>query len=261
MKVGEIESWEARTEAGKLKRHMREIRRGDLALCYQTHKASILVAELSAESSLKSGPDDFDYVTFKLKRFFLPPVSWNVIRRSRVLTSDNEKIVRRSTLSPLEEKQYGKLLDLAARPWIENDPAARDEHDRDQLIAHEQMRDLDTIRAELRSCKPSDPETIYYNGKTYKRDEKTIAQLKIIRGFRCQICGIQILKKNGAFYVEAAHITPKKHKGPENPKNILILCPNHHKEFDLGDVAWIERSDQALKFTMNGSAFTVNLSI
>ena len=45
---------------------------------------------------------------------------------------------------------------------------------------------------------------------------------------------------DGSFYIEAAHIKPKSQQGTETPDNILILCPNHHKEFDLGKREIIE---------------------
>jgi hypothetical protein len=37
------------------------------------------------------------------------------------------------------------------------------------------------------------------------------------------------------FYIEAHHMRPLgKHDGPDNRRNMLVLCPNHHAMFDLG---------------------------
>ena len=77
-------------------------------------------------------------------------------------------------------------------------------------------------------------ETIILNEKVYKRNNVLISIIKRERGFKCQICNEKIKKNDGSFYIEAAHIIPKKDKGNENKENILILCPNHHKEFDYG---------------------------
>jgi putative restriction endonuclease len=71
---------------------------------------------------------------------------------------------------------------------------------------------------------------------------------KILRDFECQIYGKYILKKDGHRYIEAAHITEKSHKGAETPYNILILCPNHHKEFDLGKRNIIRRAKEEIIF-------------
>ncbi len=93
----------------------------------------------------------------------------------------------------------------------------------------------ESIIQDLKNLKPTASEIVNFEGKTYKRDNKTIANLKYLRNSKCQICSHQILKKDGRFYVEAAHIVPKHKKGLETPDNILILCPNHHKEFDFGN--------------------------
>jgi hypothetical protein len=34
--------------------------------------------------------------------------------------------------------------------------------------------------------------------------------------------------------LDAAHIGPKKEQGSDDPRNGLVLCPNHHRAFDAG---------------------------
>jgi predicted restriction endonuclease len=34
--------------------------------------------------------------------------------------------------------------------------------------------------------------------------------------------------------LDAAHIGPKKEHGSDDPRNGLVLCPNHHRAFDIG---------------------------
>lgn len=75
---------------------------------------------------------------------------------------------------------------------------------------------------------------IKYEGKRYKRNAVVTEKIKKLRNYTCQFCGTTILKKDGTRYIEACHINPKKHRGPETLTNILILCPNCHKEFDYG---------------------------
>jgi hypothetical protein len=102
---------------------------------------------------------------------------------------------------------------------------------------------------------------VIIKNKSYKRDNVAIAYLKKLRGFKCQFCGCSILKKNGDLYIEGAHIIPKNRKGSELPENILILCPNHHKEFDLGKREIINREGNKVTFKVNEKDYFVDLNI
>lgn len=138
-----------------------------------------------------------------------------------------------------------------------------DEQEQNEII-HELKRQKKTkleIAEELKNLKPSDPEQISINSKAFKRDNYTIAQIKLLRDFKCQICGINILKKDGSFYVEGAHIKDKRFKGNETPENILILCPNHHKEFDIGKRSILRHSPNEIQFILNGQKYTISLKI
>lgn len=70
------------------------------------------------------------------------------------------------------------------------------------------------------------------------RDTVLTRKLKTIHDNQCQICGYAIRLSNGKGYSEAHHIQPLggDHKGPDIAENILILCPNHHAECDLGAI-------------------------
>lgn len=48
---------------------------------------------------------------------------------------------------------------------------------------------------------------------------------------RCQVCGVQIQLPDEKFYLEGHHIVPRA-EGVDHPRNVLVLCPNHHLEFD-----------------------------
>lgn len=118
----------------------------------------------------------------------------------------------------------------------------------------------DAIVEKLKNLKNTDNEFITINNRVYKRDNYTVALIKVLRKFECQICSTSIKKKNG-YYIEAAHITPKRLEGRETPDNILILCPNHHKEFDFDNTEIVSRTSDYVSFIMNGVVYEISLKI
>jgi predicted restriction endonuclease len=70
------------------------------------------------------------------------------------------------------------------------------------------------------------------------RDTELTRKIKLLYHNKCQICGKRIKLKKDKYYSEAHHIKPLgKHNGPDTPDNIIILCPDHHVEFDYGVIA------------------------
>ena len=138
-----------------------------------------------------------------------------------------------------------------------------DEQEQKEIIREikSQNKTKQQIINELNSLRSTDAEEVIINSKSFKRDNKTIAQIKIIRDFKCQICSTSIIKKDGTFYVEAAHIEPKYRKGREIPSNILLLCPNHHKEFDFGDLRILHHDKDKIIFVLNGYEYVLSLKI
>jgi len=156
---------------------------------------------------------------------------------------------------------YEKYLALSLSETPEN--AFLDDIEQDEIITElvKQAKTKAEIVGEIKNLKPSDPEEVIINGKTFKRDNRTIAQLKFLRDFKCQICSTTIKKKDGSLYIEAAHIDPKHKKGRETPDNILILCPNHHKEFDFGDRTITKRNIAGIEFSLNENYYSISLTI
>jgi len=136
-----------------------------------------------------------------------------------------------------------------------------DENEQNEIEEIYRNKSREEIAKELRNIKSIDSEQTTINLKVYKRDNKTIALLKLHRHFKCQICGVSIRKKDGTHYIEAAHIKPKHQKGGETPDNIILLCPNHHKEFDFGSLEIISQSVDEIAFSLNGTVHTLTLSI
>lgn len=65
------------------------------------------------------------------------------------------------------------------------------------------------------------------------RDTAVVARVKQLHDDCCQVCGMQLPTRFGT-YSEAAHIRGlgRPHHGPDNLSNLLVLCPNHHVQFD-----------------------------
>jgi hypothetical protein len=51
---------------------------------------------------------------------------------------------------------------------------------------------------------------------------------------QCQLCRIKLKDSNNGYITEAHHIKPynKKHLGDDNLRNLIVLCPNCHAQFD-----------------------------
>lgn len=155
----------------------------------------------------------------------------------------------------LPEKYNKAIMDELNR-LPGNDGAHFNETELDDRVAGE---DLDEIKERLKNYES--PKSKEYYGKVTSRDQLIISELKRVRNYKCQLCGLGIKTKSAYPYVEGAHIVPKSKEGSEAPWNILILCPNHHKEFDRGDRSDIERTKHAYSFRLNGREFSVSLEI
>lgn len=70
------------------------------------------------------------------------------------------------------------------------------------------------------------------------RDWKLCSDMKKLYEFTCMFCGerLQVRIIPQRYYVECAHIKPvgKPDNGPDVASNMLVLCPNHHRQFDNG---------------------------
>jgi hypothetical protein len=73
------------------------------------------------------------------------------------------------------------------------------------------------------------------------RCSQHVRELKHLYANTCCFCGKQTIigVEPEKYYSEAAHIQPlgDPHRGPDSKSNMLILCPEHHLQFDRGVIS------------------------
>ncbi|MER8262801.1 HNH endonuclease [Streptomyces griseus] len=72
-----------------------------------------------------------------------------------------------------------------------------------------------------------------FTGSRIVRDIRLVRKVKRLHADRCQACGLQLATRFGT-YSQGAHIRGlgHPHDGPDELQNLLVLCPNHHVQFD-----------------------------
>jgi len=68
----------------------------------------------------------------------------------------------------------------------------------------------------------------------FLRDRAPVEAIKELYQGQCQVCGYRITRPDGFWYAEAHHLWPLEHDGPDVMDNLVVVCPTHHKELDLG---------------------------
>lgn len=93
-----------------------------------------------------------------------------------------------------------------------------------------------------------------------RRDRIIVDLIKKLTNYKCQFpdCSSKVLTKAGKEYVEVAHVKPVHLGGQSVIGNLIVLCPNHHKEFDYGNLRIEEQTNYFLKGSLNGKPFSIN---
>jgi hypothetical protein len=78
------------------------------------------------------------------------------------------------------------------------------------------------------------------------RNQTLVRNLKEIYDDICQICGDKRLQGEDVGFSHVHHLMPlgNPHSGDDKPENVIVLCPNHHEDFENG---MIEVDPQTLK--------------
>jgi hypothetical protein len=115
------------------------------------------------------------------------------------------------------------------------------------------------INEKMKKLKPEKVETLIQ--KSIRKDSKIVQLLKQHHNYQCQFpgCTAKIQMKNGNNYVEVAHIRPVSKGGKSIIGNLLVLCPNHHKEFDFGDLQITIQDELYLEGKLNSRHFKIKV--
>ncbi|GJE73119.1 EVE domain-containing protein [Methylorubrum podarium] len=90
--------------------------------------------------------------------------------------------------------------------------------------------------------------------------------VKVNRGHKCQICEavgqnpIAFMKPNGDPYAEAHHVQPvhKLVAGSLGRQNIMVLCPNHHRQAHHGLFGIVEETETNWVVRLDGATFKID---
>ena len=82
------------------------------------------------------------------------------------------------------------------------------------------------------------------------RDTEKTKKLKKIYNHQCQICGTSLKISNSQKYSEVHHIWPLGEGGLDDYHNMIVLCPNHHTQFDFASIGF-DNKDNCIIIDMN----------
>ena len=155
--------------------------------------------------------------------------------------------------------QFSKQIKTKAPNTAVSKLTDEEEQEAASIYIRAKYENKEEIRQAIAKYENQNSEVVTTTTTSFKRNNIVASLIKQYRGYKCQICGISILKSDGTYYVEAAHIMPHHQGGTTSLYNIIILCPNHHKEFDLGrkKVKYIDTS--SVEIMLNGTVYQLNL--
>lgn len=124
---------------------------------------------------------------------------------------------------------------------VEDILAEKTDADRQRKLPPTELARLDSVtngdpKEASQDLATPEPNRIETTRSRIVRNTDLAHDVKSMYDYTCQVCGDQRRGPSGRPYAEAHHLRPlgKPHDGPDIPGNILVLCPNHHADFDYG---------------------------
>lgn len=152
--------------------------------------------------------------------------SYGYIKDIRVLRPKNDRSIIRL---PDNQKEYLAIYTTEKEDTFIAEPIVSDEVRLFYEVVNKQSERVieDTFNYDVED----NTSTIILDKRTTKirkLNRKIGENLKLLYGYRCQICGCHIGERYNAHVVEAHHIDYFTKSLNNNSSNLLILCPNHH---------------------------------
>ena len=123
--------------------------------------------------------------------------------------------------------------------------------DRSQVVLNEYVRLVDTLPTEVRR---------YVNRRSNQAKESVPNNLRVLLGDiyqgHCQVCEFWFLKRDNGPYFEIHHINPLL---SNNPRNLIVVCANCHRQFEYADVKnEFNQDNWLIKVRFNNKIYSVN---
>ncbi|MED0680266.1 HNH endonuclease [Aneurinibacillus thermoaerophilus] len=107
-------------------------------------------------------------------------------------------------------------------------------------LPHEFVGEYGQKLIQIRNTKSEQalPPRTFYGGVRVVRDTRIVEELKQQYNYKCMICNTALTGISNPI-VEVHHLIPlgRPHNGPDVKENMIVLCPNHHAQFDAGVLA------------------------
>lgn len=78
------------------------------------------------------------------------------------------------------------------------------------------------------------------------RDTVKTKKMKKIYDNRCQICNVSLRISDNANYSEVHHVWPLGEGGIDDFDNMVVLCPNHHAQFDFASIGFDNKNPEII---------------
>lgn len=113
-----------------------------------------------------------------------------------------------------------------------------DAHREDNSASPDVVVSTDELQSEEKASDAERPKRTEAKVNRIIRNTTIVRELKDDYNHRCQLCGEKRQKASSEPYAEGHHLHPLGHSPPglDARENIIVLCPNHHSDFDYGMV-------------------------
>lgn len=229
--------------------NLAEARAGDLVFCHQTDSNGLVGLTVAASDGY---PDPKGKRADKCTTLDIGPervVFDKVVTVPEIREAlDNVRMkaytagLSQHTFHPVEDHLVEPLLELCC------------ELNPEQHTAIEALWGRRVDAGTLQAAKPeeiiSDPVRREIVVETYERHAKWARQARRLYGYSCMLprCTFKLKQENGELFIEVHHLRWMcKGGSPNDPKNLSVLCPNHHRKVHYGKPGLRQRLKQLIR--------------